>query len=346
LPSFGEKLKLEREKRKITLEQISSTTKISVRLLHALEDEKFSQLPGGIFNKGFVRAYARTLGLDEEQAVADYLEASGEAPAVRIETGGRDGSRESGARLAPLRITDDNSGRLEIRAEVASRQLPWGMFAVVLLIVALALSLWNYRRLERARLANHPPANQPLGNQQKTSQPTAQAVAPVPAAAGTEAAPAPAEQIAAAAPNATTPPRASVTQPESRSRKQASPALSSTTTSSPSQAATGPSKPEAKPQEAAAQPPPGEFVVAIRARDDSWISAVVDGRSIGSETIEAGAERAYRAQNLVTIKAGNVGALDFRLNGKTLPVGGDLGEVKTITIGPAGLAPVPSSPAP
>ena len=83
MPSFGEKLKLEREKRKITLEQISVSTKIGTRMLHALEEDKFSQLPGGIFNKGFVRAYARFVGLDEDQTVADYLQASGDAPPVQ-----------------------------------------------------------------------------------------------------------------------------------------------------------------------------------------------------------------------------------------------------------------------
>jgi cytoskeletal protein RodZ len=83
LPSFGEKLKQERVKRKITLEQISVSTKIGTRMLQALEEDKFSQLPGGIFNKGFVRAYSRCLGLDEDQTVAEYLEASGDAPFVR-----------------------------------------------------------------------------------------------------------------------------------------------------------------------------------------------------------------------------------------------------------------------
>ena len=68
LPSFGKKLKLEREKRAITLEQISNSTKIGTRMLRALEEEDFDQLPGGIFNKGFVRAYARHVGLDEDQA--------------------------------------------------------------------------------------------------------------------------------------------------------------------------------------------------------------------------------------------------------------------------------------
>src|ERR1700751_2430818 len=71
--SFGDRLKKEREQRGITLDDISLTTKIGTRLLRALEEEKFDQLPGGIFNKGFVRAYARHVGIDEDQAVADYI---------------------------------------------------------------------------------------------------------------------------------------------------------------------------------------------------------------------------------------------------------------------------------
>ena len=76
--SFGEKLKREREMRAITLEEIAEATKIGTRSLKALEDEHFDQLPGGIFNKGFVRAYAKFLGIDEEQAVADYITATGD----------------------------------------------------------------------------------------------------------------------------------------------------------------------------------------------------------------------------------------------------------------------------
>src|SRR5215469_8425685 len=75
--SFGDRLKKEREQRGITLDDISLTTKIGTRLLRALEEEKFEQLPGGIFNKGFVRAYARHVGLDEDQTVADYMSAVG-----------------------------------------------------------------------------------------------------------------------------------------------------------------------------------------------------------------------------------------------------------------------------
>jgi cytoskeletal protein RodZ len=73
--AFGEKFRRQREQRGLELDAISNTTKISTRMLRALEDEHFDQLPGGVFNKGFVRAYARQIGLDEEEAVADYLTA-------------------------------------------------------------------------------------------------------------------------------------------------------------------------------------------------------------------------------------------------------------------------------
>jgi hypothetical protein len=73
--AFGEKLRKQREQRGIELDAISNTTKISTRMLRAIEEEHFDQLPGGVFNKGFVRAYARQVGLDEEEAVADYLAA-------------------------------------------------------------------------------------------------------------------------------------------------------------------------------------------------------------------------------------------------------------------------------
>ncbi|MGA8439950.1 MAG: helix-turn-helix domain-containing protein, partial [Candidatus Sulfotelmatobacter sp.] len=72
---FGEKLRQQRERRGISLDTISTTTKISTRMLRAIEDEHFDQLPGGVFNKGFVRAYARQVGLDEEEVVTDYLSA-------------------------------------------------------------------------------------------------------------------------------------------------------------------------------------------------------------------------------------------------------------------------------
>src|SRR5512140_2680107 len=70
--SFGERMRREREMRGITLEEIAESTKIGTRSLQALEAEDFDKLPGGIFNKGCVRAYSKYLGIDEEQAVTDF----------------------------------------------------------------------------------------------------------------------------------------------------------------------------------------------------------------------------------------------------------------------------------
>ncbi len=72
---FGEELRRERESRGIALEEISDSTKISGRHLSALEQEQFGQLPGGVFNKGIVRGYARVVGLDEDAWVERYMSA-------------------------------------------------------------------------------------------------------------------------------------------------------------------------------------------------------------------------------------------------------------------------------
>lgn len=72
MASFGENLQREREMRGVTLQEISTATKIGVRFLQALETEDFGQLPGGIFTRSFIRAYARYLGLDEESVLAEY----------------------------------------------------------------------------------------------------------------------------------------------------------------------------------------------------------------------------------------------------------------------------------
>jgi len=70
--NFGERLKRERELREVTLEEITLATRIGPRFLEALENEDWAQLPGGVFNRGFVRSVARYLGLDEEALLAEY----------------------------------------------------------------------------------------------------------------------------------------------------------------------------------------------------------------------------------------------------------------------------------
>lgn len=81
--NFGERLKREREMREVSLDEITVATRIGTRFLDALENEEWEKLPGGVFNRGFVRAIGRYLGLDEEDLLAEYDVAYAERADVR-----------------------------------------------------------------------------------------------------------------------------------------------------------------------------------------------------------------------------------------------------------------------
>ena len=72
MPTLGEELKHRREERDITLADISEATRIGTRFLKAIESDNFSVLPGGIFTRSFIRAYAKQVGMDEDEALALY----------------------------------------------------------------------------------------------------------------------------------------------------------------------------------------------------------------------------------------------------------------------------------
>jgi cytoskeleton protein RodZ len=82
--SFGQHLRRERELRGVSRDEVCAATRIGPRFLDALENEQWELLPGGIFNRGFIRAIARFLGLDEDDLVAEYdlaiTERQGDAP--------------------------------------------------------------------------------------------------------------------------------------------------------------------------------------------------------------------------------------------------------------------------
>jgi cytoskeleton protein RodZ len=165
MASFGERIKREREMRGVSLEEIAESTKIGKRNLEALETEDFDKLPGGIFNKGFVRAYAKYLGLDEDQAVTDFLAAENAAstgirlavdpvPAVDSGTNGdaagkksrKERSRELEAIAARREAEKKNNPPLN-PSETGNKI--WVAFAIICLIAALG-GWWKYSHAEHA----------------------------------------------------------------------------------------------------------------------------------------------------------------------------------------------------
>ena len=139
--SIGEKLRLAREARGIALREISEQTRISIRYLEAIEGDDYKRLPGGIFNRSFIRAYAKFVGLDEHLALEDYARTLRE----------RGESDDEGSHVhQSLVYTDDG---------VASNRS--GMKTLILAIIilaALSLAVWAgmhfYQKSQRDRSAN------------------------------------------------------------------------------------------------------------------------------------------------------------------------------------------------
>jgi cytoskeletal protein RodZ len=126
---FGEHLKREREMRGVSLDEICSATRIGTRFLQALEDEEWDRLPGGVFNRGFVRGVSRYLGLDEEGMVAEYVTAVNE---------GKDTTPGWAAKPEPQKAAID--------------WRPWvGAAAVLVLLIAAGWFGWRFHSARRAQ---------------------------------------------------------------------------------------------------------------------------------------------------------------------------------------------------
>ena len=84
MDSIGGLLKKERELRQISIEELAQTTRIPIRVLQNLEADRFEDLLGDVFVRGFVRSYARSLGIDKAPLLARYgaHHAPEEAPAL------------------------------------------------------------------------------------------------------------------------------------------------------------------------------------------------------------------------------------------------------------------------
>ncbi len=70
--SLGEQLRRAREERGINLRELSDQTRIARRYLEAIETDTYKELPGGIFNRSFIKAYAKAVGFSEAEAIRAY----------------------------------------------------------------------------------------------------------------------------------------------------------------------------------------------------------------------------------------------------------------------------------
>src|SRR5688572_16411437 len=166
--SLGEKLRQAREERGISISEVAEQTRISPLYLEAIDADNYKTLPGGIFNKGFVRSYAKYVGVDEQEALQEYSRLIAEHQEVED---------DKYKAYRPEVLTDDRAG---------SSIIPTVIFAVVILglMTAGILFLVNYiqdRQSEPTIVSNTAnvnsgvPAN--LGMDADTTAPASQAPA-------------------------------------------------------------------------------------------------------------------------------------------------------------------------
>jgi cytoskeleton protein RodZ len=104
MSNFGASFRKARESSGLPLDRIAADTRISSRFLTAIENEDFHLLPGGVFNRGFIRAYAERVGIDPDQALADYdrLSIAVEEPVEELRNVERASMRRSERNLYPI----------------------------------------------------------------------------------------------------------------------------------------------------------------------------------------------------------------------------------------------------
>lgn len=132
MDQLGEDLKRAREAAGLSLRDMESRTKISVVALEALERNDFSRLPGGIFGRSFVRAYATEVGEDPDTTVSRFVEVLAESE--------RDAAARRAARMPEISQDDRQFLERQRRALVLLR------VAVAVIVIALiALGVWRIR---------------------------------------------------------------------------------------------------------------------------------------------------------------------------------------------------------
>ena len=131
---LGDYLKQAREKKGVSLEHISSQTRIQEYHLQALESEDFAKLPAKVFAKGFVRSYAKALGLDEEEVLQRFLQTS--------------------ATFYDQQEPEASQPHVQVTLEAPPRQGPnWSLVLGIIVILAIMATWYGIQKKQNIQIA-------------------------------------------------------------------------------------------------------------------------------------------------------------------------------------------------
>lgn len=367
---FGNKFRKARESKELSLEDVAQVTKISARMLRAIEEEDFDRLPGGVFNKGFIRAYAKHLGLDSEEAVSEYFDclrqaqvdshqdwdsatpvdprASARGSATAKSAGKAQASVPVGEELPHLQLPRAEHVR-PARKEYLGRsssEIPWSLIYLVAIIVVAAALLW----IRHSRSVHNVAARSAVA----TSN-------PVPAS--TLPAPSPSSAASIASPHPPAPATPSPAAAHAKTLATSNPASppSNQIKASSQIKDTNQIKLEKKDVEkkedssvrslGASTPKPAasstaNLTLVIRASENSWISVTSDGQPVTHETLIAPAAISFHAARELVVRVGNAAGVSFLWNGEEILPQGAEAEAKTLIFNAQGMSIAPPTQAP
>ena len=378
---FGDKFRKEREKKDLSLDDVSNVTKISSRMLQAIEEEHFDLLPGGVFNKGFIRAYAKHLGLNDDDAVTDYLACLRQAqidahevwepqrsqtrPAVPQKPRAAEPNKpeqnkpvankpvaktpvaktqppEQGEELPELQLPRAEDVRPR-RNNFAGRSTPEIPWRI-LAITAVVVILGVILWTRRSHNTNTAAASAPPAKPvQAVTPPSAPVTAPAQASA-----------------NQTTPTLSSTPVPAHSSTPNSKPPQAAASATATRTATTAPgTQPAADPDDSndvtvrtfpkangAPEKSTAPLTLVIRATETSWISVLADGQTVSQETLIAPAHASIHASHEIVARIGNAAGVTFLWNGQEIPATGAEAEVKTFVFDANGMRVLPPTPVP
>jgi cytoskeleton protein RodZ len=309
MTSIGETLRRERLKRKLGLEGISKELKISARLLEAIEEERFDKLPGGVFAKSFVRQYARLLGLDEEEIVAELQRIlDPQAPPPQPAPAPL---QDAGVPLPRVEAWE-SAGDMRVRRSSPLRSL--AMVVFVMLFCSAIYGWWQR--------GGHLPWRLPV----RESAPAA--VETVPASPPPVAQPATEDALQ---------PQPAVETPAATAQEQAVAA------DVRKESADAPLPPLAAPNADA----PVRVQITAQEQEEVWVSARADGKFLFAVTLQPNESRTVEAGKTVLLKLGNAGGVNFLLNGNPVGPVGPKGQVRSVQFTSGGFQiVVPEAPSP
>lgn len=307
MESVGEFFRQVRETKGLTVDEVASKTRIRTDFVKALEEGNFAKLPDQVFARGFVRSYARSLGLDEEDAIHRFVQSAG----AFYE---KQGERE---RLRQRQVEEERRRR-------ANRKAVGVAIAVAIATLVFLLSREQSSTLVRRSASDAPtvskkvapfakdakePVSRPAAELPPPIAPTMKPVEPPPVSAK------PPQEKMPAAPQAPAP----VTVAKA-------PLLPETAAPQPS-ASMGSDGPLAGLSVDGPVGSDGPLVLDLAATELSWVVVQVDSGSHQEALLRPGEKAQWKAQDQFTVTLGNAGGVRAELNGKPQKPFGPSGKV-------------------